>query len=430
MSIRSQELREKRSQLISSARVIIDKAEADERELTEEEQTQIDAMFAEADEAEVEADNAERKEKLEELEARQKQNQPRKTSPSRTVATKKISSDERAEAFRTWALAGCRGVVINGEQRVRAAECGYDVSAQSINFRALSKGTDSAGGYSVPEDFTTEYERKLAYYWPVKEAISTFKTTDGRDMPFVQADDSTNNAAIVGEGSSIGSSSDPTFSQVVFKAWKYASPIVKVSQELLQDSSINIQEYLAESFAERFGRGYEAAVVSTNAGSSAPQGLLNGVSAGVNLASGNAITLAKLIDLEVSVDIAYRNLPSAGFIMHDATWAQIRQLADDQNFPIFMGSLQEGVTPRLLGYPVYISNQITSISSPGDDQPLILFGALSKYRWRTCSDRVLTRLDELYAATGQVGFVMLERADGRYIGHSGCVKTLNSYDAP
>ena len=419
------ELREQRAKLIANAKIIVESAEADQRDLTEEENAQIEAMFSQADTLEAEAVSEETKSKVKAADARLKESAGRRTQPNK-LSSVHVSERDRKEAFRAWAMYGTGKV--NGDMLGRASLLGVNVASRSLSlseYRALSKSTSNA---PVPSDFTSEYEKKLKFYFPVANAISTFSTADGRDLPFTVADDTSNTASIVAEAGSIATNVDPSFSTITFKAWKYASPIVKVSLELLQDSVIDLESFLAEAFAERFGRGYEAAVVSTNAGSAAPEGLLNGVTASVNLASGNALTLDKLLDLETSVDIAYRTQPNAGWLMHDATWAAVRKLADSTGFPIFIGDLQEGTTPRLLGYPVYVSNRMTSIASPGDNQPLILFGDLSKYRWRQVSERTMTRLDELYAATGEVGFVMLERADGRYL-NKDAVKTLNSFDA-
>lgn len=419
------EMREQRAKLIANATVIVENAEADARDLTPEEQAQIDAMFGQADQLEAQAVSEETKSKVKLANESIRTSAGRRTAPGK-LSSFDVSERDRRAAFAAWAMYGTGKV--DNDLLHRASLCGINPATRSMELRALSKSTSNA---PVPTEFLTEYEKKLAYYFPVMDAISSFKTSTGNDLLYYQADDSNNTASIVGEASSIAVNVDPSFSKVTFKAWKYASPIVKVSLEALQDYVIDggLEGYLADCFGERFGRAYETAVVSTNAGTSAPQGLLNGVPVGVNLATGNPMTLAKLIDLETSVDIAYRSLPGSGFLMHDATWAAIRKLADSNNFPIFTPDLQEGVTPRLLGYPVFISNQMTPITSPGDNLPLIAFGAFQKYRWRTAQDRVLTRLDELYAATGEVGFVMLERADGRYVGHSGCVKTLNSFDS-
>ena len=94
------------------------------------------------------------------------------------------------------------------------------------------------------------------------------------------------------------------------------------------------------------------------------------------------MTIAKLLELEVSVDPAYRNLPGTGFLMHDNTWQSIRQMVDLSGRLMLNSDIQNGVEKRLLGYPVYISNNMTPITTPGDDAPLILFGALKKYRFR------------------------------------------------
>lgn len=421
-----QELREQRAKLVANAKLIVDAAEADARDLTEDEQAQIDAMFSQADQLEQQAASEETKSKVKAADEHLRTSPGRRTLPGK-LSTIDVTDKDRKAAFNAWALYGTGRV--SNDLMQRAALTGLNVASRSMELRALSKTTTNA---PVPVEFLTEYEKRLKYYFPVMDAISTFNTATGNDLTYYQTDDVSNVASIVGEAAAIASNVDPSFSKIVFRSWKYASPIVKVSLEALQDYVIDggLEGYLADAFGERFGRAYEAAVVSNNAGTTAPQGILNGVPVGVNLASGNALTLAKLIDLETSVDIAYRSLPGAGWLMHDGTWAKVRQLADNQNFPIFLGDLQESVSPRLLGYPVYISNLMTDINTPGDNAPLIAFGAFQKYRWRTCSDRVLTRLDELFAATGEVGFVMLERADGRYVGHSGCVKTLNSYDTP
>lgn len=331
--------------------------------------------------------------------------------------------------FRAWALAGTPNGRPDAEMVHRAAEFGFDVNSQIIQFRALSKGTTTAGGHTVPQSFSDQLEKVLAYFFPVAEAFEMFGTDDGRDYPWPTVTDTSNAAAIVAEAGSIGSSTDPTFGQVTFKSWDYFSPIVKVAFQLLRDSARDIPALLAELFGERFGRGLDTATISSNAGTAAPEGILNGVSAGVNLDSGNAITFLKLLALETSVDLAYRNLPGTGFIMHDATWSAIRSLVDGAGRPMVGMDIQNGVARRLLGYPVFISNNMTSIASAGDNTPLILFGALKKYKVRRIGGSTLTRLNELYAGNGQVGFCLHEAYDGRWVTKAG-VKTLNALDTP
>lgn len=424
----SVELRNQRAQAIAEARKLIDSIEAEGREMTVDEKNTADKMFADADALASKAEAAERKEKLETAEAELRQAQPRKTSP-RLSSRNELDRNGAAELMRSWALAGAPGHRPSADDNLRAAEYGFDLGSQVIQYRALSKGSNSAGGYTVPTSFSTELEKILNYYWNVFDAVESFNTSDGTDYPWPTVDDSTNASSIVTEASGIGSSTDPSFGAVTFKSFDYYSPIVKCSNQLLRDSARDIPSLLAELFAERMARALDTAIVSTNAGSSAPEGMLYGVSAGANLASGNAMTVAKLLATEVSVPIQYRNLPGVGWLMHDATWSEIRGLAETTGRLMIGSDLQNGVEKRLLGYPVHISNNMTSFASPGDNQPLILFGALKKYKIRRVGGSTLTRLNELYAANGQVGFVLHEAFDGRWLTKSG-VKTLNSYDAP
>ena len=245
-----------------------------------------------------------------------------------------------------------------------------------------------------------------------------------RDTPGVLARITT----IVGEAGAIGSATDPTFDKVTMLAWKYATPIVKLSVELLQDSAVNLEELLGELFGDRMGRG-QAAHFMTGDGTTQPEGMATNATVAVNLATGNAITIDKVLELIHALDIAYRE--GAIFIMNDATALALRKLKDSDGQYLWQPSVQAGQADTLLGYPVFIHNSLTSIATPGDNQKLIVFGNPKHYLVRdVASSMQVTRLDELYAASGQVGFVMLMRTDGRVIGHSGSFVTLNSYDAP
>ena len=420
------EYREQRTQAITDARAIIDTADKEGRDLSTEEQEQVDTLFRSADDLEAKINNQSRRDELAKREASLKV-ATRRVTPN-VIVRGKAEPSARA-ALNGWAR---RGEGISYEQSLSCDHFGINPTDEKLELRSLTVGTDGSGGYSVPTLLQSEYEKKLAYYFNVLNAVSSFNTPTGADLQYPKITDTTNAAGIVAEEGTIGTTTDPTFdAPITFKCWDYFSPIVLVSFQLLRDSVFDVASLLLNDlFPERHARAMETAVVGTNAGTTAPQGLLNGVSAGVNLASGNALTWPKLIDLEVSVDIAYRSMPGTGFLMHDATWGAVRKIADDNQFPIFAGDLQNGVQPRLLGYPVYISNRMTSIASAGDNTVHILFGALQKYKIRFVGGPVVTRLNELYAATGQVGFCLSQSWDGRYVGHSGCVKTLNAFDSP
>ncbi len=423
----SQELRQQRAALVAEARKIYDTAKTENREATGEESEKFDRIMADADKLAGDIERAERGEKLEYAEAELRASTGRKTAPvAHQFAT--VTDADRKAALRAWALYGTDHADNSSDTLVRAANCGLKLASRSLNVRALSKGTASAGGYTVPVNLASQIEQKLKYYSPIRGVASALVTDSGADLDYPRVDDVSSVAAIVSEAGSIGTSTDPTFDKVTLKAFKWASPIVKCSVELLSDSNVDIESLIADLFAERMGRGQEAKFI-TGSGTGEPQGLVTGASVGATLASGNAFTFDKVLDLIHSVDIAYRQ--NGAFLTHDSSLAALRKLKDSNGAYVWSPSVQVGQPDRLFGYPVIVSNSFAEYAgSEGDNKPLVLFGDMRRYIVRdVASSMTVTRLDELYAATGEVGFVMLMRTDGRYIGHSGCVKSLNSYDA-
>ncbi|HEX4608853.1 MAG TPA: phage major capsid protein [Urbifossiella sp.] len=425
------ELRTQRAAVIAQSRQLIDKAGEEKRDMTAEESGNFDRAMADADRLAKEVRSAEQREQLEALEAEQRASAGRKVPPTPgtiTVRGGEPSDYDRRESVRAWALAGTDHARTDADTLHRAAVCGIKLVSSTLSLRDLSKGTATAGGNAVPFGMVNVIERQLKFFAPIRGYASSLTTDSGIDIPYPRTSDIANSAAIVGENGNITAATDPTFDKVTMKAWKYATTIVKISVELLQDMSVDPEQLIGSMLGERMGRGQATDFVTGN-GTTAPQGLAIGAAVGVNLITANPLTHDKVIDLIYSVDRAYRVATSA-FMCHDDTVAALIKLKDTTGQYLWQPSVQAGEPDRLRNYPVLPSNDLTSINSPGDNQPLILFGDAKKYLIRDVrGSQQVTRLNELYAATGEVGFVLLQRTDGRYIGHSGCVKSLNSFDS-
>ena len=160
---------------------------------------------------------------------------------------------------------------------------------------ALQIGTDSEGGFLVPD----EYERTLVDALQEENKLRTLckiiRTSSGdRKIPLVA---SHGTASWVEEEGTIPESDD-AFGQITIGAHKIAS-MIKVSDELLQDSVFDIENYIATEFARRVGDAEEAAFINGD-GSGKPYGLLhtgNGAATGVTTASATALTSDELLDL-------------------------------------------------------------------------------------------------------------------------------------
>jgi len=289
-----------------------------------------------------------------------------------------------------------------------------------FNRTGLVVGTGSAGGYTVPQDFVMMLEEQILTIGGPRALATIIRTANGAAMPWPGVDDTGNTGEQLDEQASIGSSVDPTFSQKTWNAYKFSSKVVKVSFELLEDSPFNLAVFIAEALGTRLGR-ITTSKATTGSGSSTPQGVTIGISAGVTAASTTAVTGDELLAMTHSIDPGYRVGPSVGWMMHDNIVLAVRKLKDGQgNYLWTMGGLV-GVPDRLAGYPLTINQYMASSMTAA--AKAAIFGDFAKYGIRDVNTIRLRRLDELYAATDEVGFVAFMRSDSKWI-NTAAAKTL------
>jgi HK97 family phage major capsid protein len=176
----------------------------------------------------------------------------------------------------------------------------------------------------------------------------------------------------------------------------------------LQDSAIDLESFIGGALGERIARIFNTHA-TTGDNSSKPQGI-SASGAGKTAAAVDAITFAELLDLQHSLDPAYR--ANAKFMMHDSTFKLVRKLVDDQNRPIFMNDLSATSPGTLFGVPVVINQDVATVAASAK---AIYYGDFSKYIIRDVQDFTLLRLEERYADYHQVGFVGFSRHDGRIL---------------
>ena len=273
---------------------------------------------------------------------------------------------------------------------------------------ALQVGTDSEGGYLVPD----EYERTLIESLEEENIFRRFahiiRTSSGdRKIPIVV---SKGTASWIDEEAAYPESDD-AFGQTSISAYKLAT-MIKVSDELLHDSVFDVASYIAREFARRIGAAEEEAFFTGN-GTGKPTGILNttgGAETGVTAASATAITMDEVMDLYYSLRAPYRR--NAVFIMNDSTIKAIRKLKNGNGDYLWQPSVTAGTPDTLLNRPVYTSSYMPAIAA---SNKVILFGDLGYYWVADREGRSFKRLNELYAANGQVGFQSSERVDGKLV---------------
>ncbi|WP_195509989.1 phage major capsid protein [Clostridium tyrobutyricum] len=381
------ELREKRAKLWDSTKAFLDSRRNDSGLLSAEDTAAYEKMEADVVNLGKEIDRLERQAALD-LELSKATSSAIRNNPGGNISGEKTgrASDEYKSAF--W--------------KTMRNKSSFDVQ------NALQVGTDSEGGFLAPDEFEKTLIESLEEQNIFRQLANIITTSSGdKKIPVVA---SKGTASWVDEEGAIPESDD-AFSQVSIGAYKLAT-MIKVSEELLNDSVFNLENYIAKEFARRIGAKEEESFF-TGDGTGKPTGIFNGTGGGelgVTASSAAAITLDEIMDLFYSLKSPYRK--NAVFLMNDSTVKFIRKLKDGSGQYIWQPSVTAQQPDTILNRPVKTSAYVPAIVS---GSKIIAFGDLSYYWVADRQGRSFQRLNELYAATGQIGFKAAQRVDGKLI---------------
>jgi HK97 family phage major capsid protein len=418
------ELREQRMNQHNELKGILERAVAENRDLTVDEQateTRLNEALTESGRV-VEAAEG-RIKALDDAEARQ-------SETDKTFA-KLLDRDPDLRALN----AGGGGVLsevdevrkwLTGQSGSRAfvAHAGRPMGTaefrQLDEMRVLSKLTAGAGLNTVKISF---YDRLVAHLIEVSGIMQAgptiLNTTTGEQM-LVPKTTGHSTAALVAEAGTIGAS-DPVFGQASLDAYKYAV-LLQVSHELANDSSIDLIGYLAMQAGRAVGNAFGAAL-ATGTGSSQPQGVVPVASVGVTGGAGvaGAFTADNLIDLFYSVIAPYRASASCCWTMRDATVATVRKLKDTTNQYLWQPSVQLGVPDTLLGKRLVTDPFIPAVALSARS---VLFGDFSQYFVRMVEGMRFERSDDFAFNTDLITYRAILRGDGELIDVTGAIKAF------
>lgn len=412
MNLKAFEIREQMAKLATEARAKYDEiTDKTEESRAKEIEVEFDKIMAKHDEL---GEKLTRAETLEKAEARwteaKEKGDPRAPSyeaEERQTTLKTEYKEVFAKAIRYGATS------LDAEERGVLLAQRADIPAE---VRAQSTGTDSAGGYTVPTEFSGEIDKAMAAWGPMWDAnvVRELNTSNGRQIDWPTVDDTANTGRIKAENAAVDDdgSDDVTFGEKALNAYVYDTGMVKIPLELLSDSAFAMEPLLSDLFGERLGR-LANSVLTTGTGSGQPNGIVTASTAGVTAAAVAAITSDELLDLIHSVDPAYRASPSCRFQFNDSTLKAIRKLKDgDGNYLWQMGDVRTGEPNTIFGYSYSINQAMSSLAT---GNRTVLFGDHSKYIVRKVLGFQVMTLRERYAESFQVGMVGFKRFDGELI---------------
>ena len=321
------------------------------------------------------------------------------------------------EAVRQFLRGERRSLTVTPDQRYTYPQ----LRAIAAQTRDLTKSPATAGGHTVGSSFYAQLIDHLIEVSGVMQAGPTVLITDrGDNLPIPRTTAHSTAASEIGEGVAI-TESDPAFAQLVLGAYKYGV-LVQVGRELEEDTYVDLLGYLAMQAGRAVGNAFGARLV-TGSGVSQPQGVATAATVGVTGGAGvaGAFTADNLIDLHYSVIAPYRNSPSCGWLMRDASMGAVRKLKDSQGQYLWVPSIQAGTPDTLLGKPVFTDPNVAAVGLAARS---VLFGDMSRYVVRQVKDVRFERSDEFAFNSDLITFRCVVRGDGGLADTTGAIKAF------
>lgn len=407
MSEKIKALREKQANIITQARSLNDEItetteEARATEITE----QVDRALADAAKIDGEIERAEKLDAFERQMNEADSRRPTGTAEGRGVA------DEDLPTYREAFAEMLRSKVPDAAPMSEAAQ--HVLRQGRVDLPAEQRAqttTNSAGGYSIPTELSNILVKSMLAWGPMYDpGITTELVTTGGgaiDMPTVNDTAVTAGAHTEGATLTDDGGKDVTFGQKTLNSYAFDTEWLRVSKELADDSIFAMETLLGSLLGERLGR-IANLQLTTGSGSSAPNGVVTASSLGVTAAGTAAITFDEILDLEHSVDPAYRSGPNVRYMLNDATLLAVRKLKDgDGNYLWQMGNVQAGIPSTINGRPYSINQAMDSLAAA---KKVMTFGDMSKYYVRKVGAPLIGAIQDkdFWPGFGVAGYIRFD----------------------
>jgi HK97 family phage major capsid protein len=292
----------------------------------------------------------------------------------------------------------------------------------------MSTTTGSEGGFTVDSQVATSVLDAMKSFGGMRGVSTVIATAGVGAMSFPTSNGTAEVGEIIAENQT-ATDADVTFGTISLPVYKYSSKVVAVPFELLQDSSVDIEAFVRTRLVERIGR-ITNTHFTTGTGSAQPNGVVTAATVGETAPNSDsqvtAVKYDSLVNLQHSVDPAYRALGRARWMFNDATLKVIRKIKDGSSRPIFVPGYDQtvpgGSPDTLLGAPITINQDVPSMNVSARS---ILYGDFSFYYIRDVMSVEMFRFtDSAFTKKGQVGFLAWMRSGGNLIDVGGAVKVF------
>lgn len=389
MSIELRELLDKRNTAVTAARAFVDKADNEKRNMTDDEERQYNAHMEEAVVLRTKIDRETRLQEEERANAAYGLN-------FGADSNRDNSSDAnlRSRAFRSFLATG-------------------NMSAEEE--RALVTGSDTGGGYlNAPQEFVPQLIAKVKNLTFLEALATNFTTTNANGLGFPTLENDVDDFAMITEIKTAPEDTAIAFGKREFKPHP-SSKLIKISDAMLRADGLNPEAIVMDRAAYKYSIQKENKYL-LGTGNQEPLGLFTASSKGIGTDRDVTLTYADdftgddIVNVKYSLKQQYINSKTTGWLFNRTAVAKLAKVKTGDGYYIFEMTDKIGEMDQLKGSRLYMSEYVPNTFTPG--QYVGMFGDFSWYYTVQSLSLRVQRLNELFKATRQVGFLFDTEFDG------------------
>lgn len=272
--------------------------------------------------------------------------------------------------------------------------------------RADTNMTKGTNGAIIPESIANKIITEVKDICPILQRATIYNAKGTLKIPTYGNDGS--------KDITVGYQTE--FTEIESNAGKFGSidlsgylagALTLVSKSLLNNSDINLVNFVVSQMSQKIAEFIEHELL-IGSGSSACTGITVGCTNIVKTASATAITADELITLQSTVKQAFQN--NACWIMNADTFTSMKKLKDANNRYLLQDDITGEFPYRLLGKPVFISDNMPTMAA---GNKTVIYGDMSGLSVKFVEQMEIQILLEKYATQHAIGVIAWMELDSK-----------------
>jgi HK97 family phage major capsid protein len=286
----------------------------------------------------------------------------------------------------------------------RSMDLPFDSETRGLNTGKAGATANSGEGNLMATTLVAALYVALKDTSIIRSLAASVTTTGGEDLEFPKLGNRPT-ASRVNQGATIPQS-DPTFTKMALKAYKYAF-IAKLTSEMVSDPAVNLVPFIT-AFGREALFDAQAADFMVGTGTNQPQGLIPGLTITRPAAAVNAITLDEVLALKFAVKQGYR--ANGVYVTNSATAFALAKLKDADGRYLWKVSAVAGEPDQLHGRPAFTDENVPSIGA--NARSLAFVDPGRAYLIRDVASVRVDRSEEFAWGSDEVAWRFIVRSDG------------------